>query len=158
MSDNPRNMQFAGFAKALWDEIGKMHDVFCEESDTGPGSLAQDMDRAQDLDRSIQKLIARRAYDLVEHAVSHVSESQAAQMEARFMSADEVVNDIPDMDELPKEEEEQEFKLSDELRELLNHDEGMIVRMDPCGPRHIELTTEDGKMYKGTVYYQGEVK
>jgi hypothetical protein len=99
MSNN-RETRFQGFAKALWDEIGKMQDSFCEESGTGLSSLAQDMDKAQEFDRDIQKLIARRAYDLVEHTSLCIDEK-----DMDMLGFDEAVDRIPDMPELPKESE-----------------------------------------------------
>lgn len=98
-----RDKQFQGFAKALWDEIGGMQDSFCEECGTGLHSLAKDMDRAEILDRSIQQLIARRVYDLVRHAALHIDDHACD-----VLGFEEAMRLIPDMTELPKEQDERD--------------------------------------------------
>jgi hypothetical protein len=80
MSENPRDTQFAGFAAALGAEI----------ANTDGWNLAD-----------VEKLIARRAYDLVDHVVCWIDPLD-------FMSHENpleyIINAMPDLTELPKEQ------------------------------------------------------
>lgn len=49
----------------------------------------------------MRKIIAQRAYDLACHVVNHVSETQATYREVDYMTAQEIVADIPDMTAFP---------------------------------------------------------
>lgn len=75
MSDNPRDTQFQGFAKALMSELLTYFGDF------------EDM----------KKTIARRAYDLAEHTLDHAP--------VREWALPCQGSDIPDLTELPKEQE-----------------------------------------------------
>jgi len=72
-----RETQFQGFAKALMSELLTYFGDF------------EDM----------EKIIAHRAYDLVEHTCESISNSQVA------LYPDEMIRSIPDLTELPKEQE-----------------------------------------------------
>ena len=81
MSDE-RDTKFAGFAKALWDEVlsknpsGSLYDGIC-------------------------LILARRAYDLVGHAIDNVD----SYLLDLSWSNEDVVSYIPDLPELPEEEQ-----------------------------------------------------
>jgi hypothetical protein len=88
MSDNTRDIQFQGFSRSLMNELGDEGFVF-EGSD--------DPDQEERL-KQIQLIIARRAYDLVEHTIDQIT------VDIRELFSDrELLERIPDMDELPKE-------------------------------------------------------
>jgi hypothetical protein len=80
-----RDMQFAGFAKALWNEL----------SEAGYLSLAHQPDFAVYFEDDALKMIAQRAYDLVAHTLEHAPLSEYVAFP----------KDIPDMPELPKEQQ-----------------------------------------------------
>lgn len=80
-----RDTQFAGFAKTLWDELEQaIRQDF-------RGCIPEGKTRRAIYIPLWQKLIARRAYDLACHIVENVSAYN--------------VSSIPDMTELPKEQE-----------------------------------------------------
>jgi hypothetical protein len=98
MSDNARDTQFAGFAKLLLKEL--LDDILDDYGFIGGRENYADLNH----DLSIcEGIIARRAYDLACHAVGHVSEWNAAEMEVGFKTAQDIVSDIPDMIEWPDE-------------------------------------------------------
>lgn len=94
---NTRETQFAGFAKALWDELPDLNVnsliAFDEWSETS------------------EKIIAQRAYDLVRHALycdninsaywpGHPLYGQASDIYEKETA--QKVSDIPDLTELPE--------------------------------------------------------
>lgn len=87
MSDNTRDTQFQGFAKAL------IHDL----NDVSTTTYAS-YDEAK---KAYELTIARRAYDLVAHACENISDNQIKS--GVFFHPNAMVRDIPDMSELPKE-------------------------------------------------------
>jgi hypothetical protein len=93
MSDNARDTQFQGFAKLLVGELFN-DDVL------GDYGFIGGRERYADLDYDLnicELLIARRAYDLVNHAIGEfIPRSED--------SSEEYVKRIPDMTELPKEQ------------------------------------------------------
>lgn len=76
---NPRDTHFAGFAKSIVEELFKL-DFWIE---SGPG--------VYDIRQDFADILARRAYDLVVHALT-------------ILDRPEYIIDIPDLTELPKEE------------------------------------------------------
>lgn len=88
MSNTPRDTQFAGFAEKLSQEI---HDMACSFT-IFPGAYV--------LKRMECEIIARRAYDLVMHTLWNVA---SIDMETLFI--DEMAAKVPDLTELPKEQE-----------------------------------------------------
>jgi hypothetical protein len=82
MSNNARDEQFQGFAKALWQDIAFTH------GDNVQRDVAYNI-------KVIEELIARRAYDFACHIMGN---PQAA------ASIEEMVSIVPDMAELPKEQ------------------------------------------------------
>lgn len=92
MSDNARDTQFKRFAKLLLEEIGKVTDDFCKEPfDKGMNALVRDIYASEKYENDVQLLIARRAYDLVKHALTY------------FDTVYGEFEDIEDLTELPKE-------------------------------------------------------
>jgi hypothetical protein len=75
-----------------------MQDVFCEECGTGPHNLASDMERAERLDQSIQRAIARRFFDFAKHAFYELDIYRSG-------SLDRAVQCIPDLNKWPNEAE-----------------------------------------------------
>lgn len=75
-----RDTQFIGFANALVDDLRR---------NVGMGN---------DERLPYVQLIARRAYDLVKHAIEHIEH-----IDLDRLSSDEQVSKIPDLAELPKE-------------------------------------------------------
>lgn len=89
-----RDTQFAGFAKALWDEIAE---EMAEATAYGREySIA---------DGSIEWIIARRAFDLAVHIAHHVNVC-GEDLKSKFWTASEIVEGIPDLAELPKEQDD----------------------------------------------------
>lgn len=84
MSANPRDTQFAGFAKALYQEI---EDMTCSFSV---------LPSADEMKRLECEIYARRAYDLVAHVLSN------EKLQWRPLE-DISVSDIPDLTEWPEE-------------------------------------------------------
>lgn len=90
MSENPRDTQFKGFASLI---LGEM----LQASKTYSGLIDSESSTWQE---AMQQIIARRAYDLIEHTIC--SENPIAH---QCMSEDEIVASIPDLTEWPKEQE-----------------------------------------------------
>lgn len=91
MSNNARNEQFAGFAFRLLQEL------------LNQGAYVAISEWATSGDRfKSEQLIARRAYDLVYHALD------IAETEHRYGSPtiEEVLRNVPDMAELPEEQKQ----------------------------------------------------
>lgn len=84
-----RDTQFKGFAEKLYQEIQAMA---CSYR-TAPSP--------QELKRRECEITARRAYDLVQHAIVH---SGILEQDWR-LTTEAVMNAIPDLTELPKESE-----------------------------------------------------
>jgi hypothetical protein len=86
-TDNPinRDTQFMGFAKALYEELTQ--NVIL----TNRG-----LSQIEAFKKDQELLIARRAYDLVEHTLNYTTESMAR------MFTDEAIEAIPDMTELQR--------------------------------------------------------
>lgn len=77
MSNNARDTQFEMFANAL---VRDLRETTSQEE--------------------AKLLLARHAYDLVKHTCEAISNSQVA------LYPDEMIKVVPDMDELPKEQEQ----------------------------------------------------
>ena len=106
MSTNPRDTQFRGSAKLLIEAIDKVTDDFCKEPfDKGIKALARDICASDAYEEKVQTLVAQWAHDLACHIVDHVSESQAAMREVENLTAAEIVQDIPDMAEWPRKDQ-----------------------------------------------------
>jgi len=88
-----RDTQFARFAKALWNEL----------SEAGYLSLVHQPDFAVYFEDDALKMIAQRAYDLVEHACEAV-EDKETEYTARI-TLECMIDSVPDMPELPKEQQ-----------------------------------------------------
>jgi hypothetical protein len=90
---NERDTQFKGFATLLRQDIFKQ----LQWLDFGFTPKQQ-----ESIDRAIEKLIARRAYDLVKHAIESCT-LQEENVGAR-MNEDYLLSNIPDMTEWPEDE------------------------------------------------------
>jgi hypothetical protein len=97
MSNNPRDTQFAGFAKALYDDIRHMFDDLQSQKYWG------ELDEAKQTEEDIKSYIARRAYDLIEHACDAIDDKQW-DYESR-LSSWHMRESIPDMPVLPEEKQ-----------------------------------------------------
>lgn len=80
-TQNKRDVQFRGFAKALMSDLETVSTTAYASIDKGK--------------EAYERTVARWAYDLVEHTLEH---APLTEYEGR-------VEDIPDMPELPKEQE-----------------------------------------------------
>lgn len=83
--ENARDTQFQGFAKALFEELEEQ-DLYNLYDDQG--AIAE----------KCKQLLTHRAYDFAKHIYDNTTESG-------FPSAFEAIEGIPDMTELPKEQE-----------------------------------------------------
>lgn len=86
MSQNPRDSQFTQFASLVLSEMLEASKKYSGLIDSESG----------DWQEAMQRILARRAYDLVSHTVS--SQNPIAY---QLMDDDEIVATIPDMDGLP---------------------------------------------------------
>lgn len=99
MSNNQRDTQFQGFAKALWDELE-------QAIRQDPGFIPEGKSGRDQYIPVWQEIIARRAYDLVEHTVGYSLEYlHECGREMPGGMKKRIVPSIPDMTELPKEQE-----------------------------------------------------
>lgn len=108
MSD--RDTQFQGFAKALVDELMSLELVYAGVTIDSPSSMSRYYREEW------EKIIARRAYDLVLHTVECVDMVDLARLFRQ-----EIAERIPDMTELPKEQDD-----SASIYESLCNDEGVM--------------------------------
>ena len=97
--NNPRGTQFVRFAELVYDEILDMMRLF--ETYPGPEDL-----REKELEKQILGIIARRAFDFEAHTVGHTLEYlHECGIEMSGGMKTRIVPSIPDMTELPKEQE-----------------------------------------------------
>jgi len=90
MSNTLRDTQFAGFAKLLWEEL-------LELRGRGYIDVANDM-MDEEWNAEYRQIIARRAYDLVGHALENIDPNDLDRL-----SPDERVLKMPDLTEWPEE-------------------------------------------------------
>jgi phosphoglycolate phosphatase-like HAD superfamily hydrolase len=81
-----RDSHFAGFAERLWNEL--------QETDVLFSMLFSRQDRT-----ALQQIIARHAYDLVEHALNRLHEREV--QNGAYSPGPEHPTNIPDMPALP---------------------------------------------------------
>jgi hypothetical protein len=86
---NPRDTQFANFAKQVIADLEEVHAL-----------QRRKMGCQQILIDDVIAIIARRGYDLVEHAIETMN--PIAHQYAK--STEEIIKDIPDMPELPEDQ------------------------------------------------------
>lgn len=98
---NNRDTQFTGFAHALAEEI-----LLEMEYSVGRAS--------QDISANLEVLLARRAYDFAFHAIEN---SRSNDMED--WETDAIMPYVPDMPELPKDQEWNSEEVRKSLKELL---------------------------------------
>lgn len=96
MSTNPRETQFQGFAKLLFDELNTQS-LLAFPTMYGPDHTPE---QHKELKALIEHIIAQHAYDLVKHAVEEC-ESQESAFEAR-MTSEALLRNIPDMINWPE--------------------------------------------------------
>lgn len=84
MNDPERDTKFQGFAKLLTDEL-------IQQTPLG-------------ISDEVEKIIARRAYDLVDFAIFHIAVEMSKDSAVMFLPRSDVVKYIPDITELPKEQ------------------------------------------------------
>lgn len=92
-----RDDQFAGFAELLFNEMKP--DLAMLIVDVGKKDTASILQT----EAIIKQMIARRAYDFACHITEQVSEGNAAAIEVRFKTPQEVVSDMRDMTAWPEE-------------------------------------------------------
>jgi hypothetical protein len=86
--ENARDTQFHGFACMVWEEIMQL--ILADNRHIDRGTMPD----------PYRNLIARHAYDLVGHTVEHIDPK-----DLDVLGLEETVERIPDMTELPKEQE-----------------------------------------------------
>ena len=107
MSEENRDIQFAVFAKLLFDELyDQFNTLRCEEDDGDYEGRNKDAEQTR---KNIQENIARRAYDLVNHTIIELSCQDALDfsnpnLDKYEYATNEMVSIIPDMTEWPKED------------------------------------------------------
>ena len=94
MSNNQRDTQFKSFAKTLTSELIKYL--------TSRSSLTLD-----EIEQEWHKIIARRVYDLVEHTLDSIAAMDYGGGPVPISSKNAIfeTKDIPDLPDLPKEQE-----------------------------------------------------
>ena len=85
-----RDTHFAGFARLLWDEFENLGHRLPLDFNFTPDNWT----------REVQKIIARRAYDLMAHAIEYIKPEVYEGHSATWESA----GDIPDMTTWPESE------------------------------------------------------
>jgi hypothetical protein len=88
--EKPRDTQFAGFAKALWDELPDVPDDHFQ------------VNAYDDWSTACEKILTQRAYDFAYHVRSEVSIGIAAENEDGELARRENMRYIPDLAELPE--------------------------------------------------------
>lgn len=91
MSENARDTQFAGFASLLWKEIQHEYITY----------LQREFGTFAECDERVEQIIARHAYDLVQHSVESCEE-QEDEMDCRIRS-ERLLRNIPDLMKFPEE-------------------------------------------------------
>lgn len=95
MDKSPRDIQFQGFAKALWDALVKAN---------GYGYMDVNEHYDDGIDPTDYRgIIARRAYDFAYHVVEHTNPEICGEYDA----TESKMAFVPDMTELPKEKEQE---------------------------------------------------
>lgn len=90
MSNNARDEQFAGFAKALLSKMLDHHDGWIDFNEDNPEEI-----------EAYSEIIAHAAYDLSLHVLDHIEDG------GMFAGLHErLLEDVPDMLELPEEKSE----------------------------------------------------
>lgn len=90
MSDS-REPQFAGFAASLWKEIDH----------------AIEGARGEEIEQKVCAVLARRAYDLVNHTLWHTTPASGSSIKKyRGMTIEQITSVVPDLTKWPKVEEE----------------------------------------------------
>jgi len=102
MSENSRDTQFMGFAKSTWDEITTTLEALEAEHEIVDGCLMCNW-TSEKIARVVEPLIARRAYDLTKHVLELVP--CLINMFSGTQRLEDVIPSIPDLTELPKEQE-----------------------------------------------------
>lgn len=96
--NNPRDTQFANFAKKLFAEMVELHGYI----DVSSFWNSSDDETVQ----AYTQIIAQRAYDFACHVVWQVGESNASAMDCGLRTPQKVVNEMDDMLVLPGESKE----------------------------------------------------
>lgn len=92
-----RDTQFAGFARALLDEIESVSADYSPP----PGRYITGSPKWEEVVRGI---IARRAYDLVEHTLDACDQLESdAGLESHGFTSDYLLSSIPDLTTWPEE-------------------------------------------------------
>ena len=87
---NERNTHFAGFAKALWQELLAVDEGHIDISDYNRID--------EEMMEQYRAIIARRAYDLVQHTILNIGPA-----DLDMLTTEECVQRVPDLTELPSE-------------------------------------------------------
>lgn len=102
MSTNPRDTQFAGFAKLLWQEI-VVHFASLEQKQHITDGCAVCSRTYEELGAIIEPLIAERAYDLVEHVIQSQLQGIELLMRLDREWMAEQMQSIPDVTQWPED-------------------------------------------------------
>jgi len=86
-----RDTQFTGFAKAVWAEL-EANINFIPESTKHRKTFLP----------IVEGIIARRAYDLVEHVLETIQSDEWQWADERTENTEEIIKALPDMSELPQ--------------------------------------------------------
>jgi hypothetical protein len=125
-----RETQFQNFSKLLWDEIMEM-------TLNGYGKIDFGTDP-----KGYEQLIARRAYDLVEHAFNSTDSDDCSGMTFRALIE---LGKIPDMTELPKGQEEYDNGEIHKALEDLIHSDKWVDAFNERGITSIHFPKEQNE-------------
>jgi hypothetical protein len=93
MSDNPRDTQFAGYAKLLLKKLFAGEDIWIDTI-------------TPDWEAKWERIIAQGAYDLASHILSHTTEAMVAECELPSCIP-ECVESLPDLTAWPEQQHEE---------------------------------------------------
>jgi len=101
MSENPRDTQFMGFAKGVWDEITATLEALEAEHEIADGCLMCNW-TPEKIAQVVEPIIAKHAYGMAEHVLGLVP--HLINMFSGTQRLEDVIPYIPDLTELPKEQ------------------------------------------------------
>lgn len=104
MSEDPREKQFIGFARLLFDDLRQLGLTALVDINNMSGNLDRTIELQVEMDALAKKIIARRAYDLMSHVLWHSTPASGSTIKKyRGLTIEEIANTIPDLKEWPKE-------------------------------------------------------
>ncbi len=105
MNENERETHFQGFAKLLFDDLSQLGLVALIDLRNFPDHPDRALEMQAGMVQLTQQIIARRAYDLVDHVLnSLVDDHLGIDYDLHYWPNDQLIDEyIPDLTEWPKE-------------------------------------------------------